>query len=200
MNQNVFLWDRTSEAENSKRMSNLFFVLAILVGLVLIFLEPPFVCPDENAHYINICRISHGGLFADVQDGRVGSLISDEELDFFNRYAGAYNGVGNVKRFDYQTMQELSAREASKEMIFLPNDFSTLNSTVYLLPSAVLAFFAPVHRDQRLQQFTDFQDRQSVFLRVCDPLGVAQNRGISKHYVFTFVDAHVNFSGGIHFL
>ena len=140
MDQNVFLWDRNSEIENSRRLGNLFFILAIVFGLMLIFLEPPFVCPDENAHFINICRISHGGLFVDTQDGQAGSYITTEELDFFNRYAGYYNGPANTNRFTYHAMRDFSARPATGDMVFLINDYSTLNPTAYLIPSVVLGF------------------------------------------------------------
>ena len=85
--------------ENQKRkrynLPNLFFALALLFGLLLIFLEPPFVCPDEAAHYLNICRISRGDIFLDVQDGAVGSWLTAEEIDYYYRYGWVYNEPGS---------------------------------------------------------------------------------------------------------
>lgn len=139
MNDAVFLADTSNEAQRAVKLSNFFFVLAVVFGVLLIFLEPPFVCPDENAHFINICRISRGGLFADMQDGAVGSYISEEELDFLNRYGGFYNGQENPNRFDYDTMRELSAREPSNEAAFYKTHLAALNPTAYLLSSAFVA-------------------------------------------------------------
>ncbi len=117
-----------------RKLANLFLVLAIVVGLMLIFMEPPFVCPDENAHFINIARISHGGLFADVNDGKIGSFMTDEEIDFLLRYGGPYNG-DNAIQYDLGTMYQLTNREATENLVFFESTFATLNPLPYLLPS-----------------------------------------------------------------
>ena len=57
------LIDPDNRSKREKQLPELFFLLAIIFGLILIFLEPPFSIPDENAHFINICRISNGSLF-----------------------------------------------------------------------------------------------------------------------------------------
>ncbi len=120
------------------KMANLFFVLAILFGLLLIFLEPPFVCPDENAHFLNICHIAHGRLFADTEDGKVGVYMTEEELEFLAAYGGRYNGEGSAQ-YDLATMTQLTNRPASDSLLFVESDFAALNPIPYLLP-ALLPF------------------------------------------------------------
>ncbi len=146
--ENGLLTESEKEASTKRKLPDLFFLLAIIFGLILIFVEPPFAIPDENAHYINICRISNGGLFADVQDGQVGAYITTEELDFYYQYAGLYNGQENPLRYDYFEMKQLSARAASEEMTFLPTKLSTINPTAYLLPAlfvGLIKLFAPIN-------------------------------------------------------
>ena len=134
-NDGDLLIDSGKISQRKNKLPELFFLLAIIFGLILIFLEPPFSIPDENAHYINICRISNGSLFANVEDGQIGSYVTTEELDFYYQYAGLYNGQENPRRYDYFTMRELSARTSTDEKVFLPIKFSTINPTAYLLPS-----------------------------------------------------------------
>ena len=75
--------------ELQKRLANLFFVLAIVFGIFIIFLMPPFVSLDENYHFLNVVRMSHGDIFVDVEDGVIGSYITTEEVEFF-RHVGWY--------------------------------------------------------------------------------------------------------------
>jgi len=61
------------ELENNSRirLANLFLILILVFGLLMIFLEPPYVTSDEHAHLLNIWRISHGSFFANSEEGRV---------------------------------------------------------------------------------------------------------------------------------
>ncbi len=136
---NFDMMDTRRRDARQNKLAGLFFTLAIVFGLLFIFLEPPFVCPDENAHFINICRISRGGLFLDVQDGKPGSYVTEEEYDFLVQYGGYYNGQENTNRFDYQTMRELSKREPSDIKVFCQTHHAGINPTAYLVPSAVVA-------------------------------------------------------------
>lgn len=137
--------DRLSPASFSARLPNLFFALAVLFGLIFIFLEPPFVCPDENAHFLNVCRISHGSLFANVSDGKIGCIMTEEEIDFLLRYGGYYNGQETLTGFGYAQMRGLIGRAPSETMVFMETQFATINPTPYLLASfavSVCSFIA----------------------------------------------------------
>ncbi len=119
-------------AQTQKKYANLFFLFAMLFGMVLLILKPPFVTPDENVHYLNICHISHGNLFADVKDGEAGFTLSAEEYRLFCDYGGYYNGTGNENRYSFDTARALFGRAASKEMVFYPSQYATMNPTAYL--------------------------------------------------------------------
>jgi hypothetical protein len=41
--------DAMQARSKRRKLADLFLLLAIVVGMALILLEPPFVCPDENA-------------------------------------------------------------------------------------------------------------------------------------------------------
>jgi uncharacterized membrane protein len=101
--------------------------------LILIFIEPPFVVPDENKHYINICRISHGGIFPDVENGMIGSYITAEERDFLAIFEGTF--VNNGNRYDFHSAAAHSQRVPDPTMVFYPTTDATINQTPYLLPA-----------------------------------------------------------------
>lgn len=123
-----------------KKLADLFLILAIVAGMLLIFLEPPFVCPDENAHFINISRIAHGGLFADTADGKIGSYVSDEDVLFLQTYGGVYNG-GEALTFDLKAMTQMATRPVSETPAFFETQHATLNPLPYILPALLIWVF-----------------------------------------------------------
>ena len=120
--------------DSPKRIANLFFALVLFFGMLLIFIEPPLVVPDENTHFLNICRIYHGSLFANIENNVEGSRITAEEYDFIVSYQGIYNGEDNPTRFDYATMRELSKRSVSQDMVLMKSDLSEINPAAYMVP------------------------------------------------------------------
>lgn len=118
------------------RLANLFLTLALVFGLLLIFLEPPFVCPDENAHYLNICHISHGHLFAAVEGEQFGVYMTPEEFELLSVHAGDYHLRENNFTYDLETALEFANRPVSEELMFVETKYATINPLPYLLPAA----------------------------------------------------------------
>ena len=137
MNEGLPLSKAHVEAERGQKLVKLFVILALLFGLVMIFIEPPFVIPDENKHFINICRISHGSVFPQVKDGAVGSYITAEELDFLAIYEGAF--INNDKTHDLHSMVAHSQRVPTEDLVFYKTGDATLNPTPYLVPAFAIA-------------------------------------------------------------
>ncbi len=128
------------------RLPDFFFVLAILFGLMLILLEPPFVCPDENTHFLNICRISRGDFFPTVVDGQIGCYLTEEELNYFQSYGGIYNGMSDLLPYDYSTFRQLIDRQPSGELVFYATTSIQINPMSYLLPALSVAVFKALTR------------------------------------------------------
>ncbi len=133
--------------EKKSRLAGLFFKLAIIFGLIFILIEPPFTCPDENFHFLNVCRISRGGLFASVEDGAAGCYISKEEAEFIDGFA-KYNysdlneeDVAEPERFSYHIMYKLSTLENSNDTVFRQTDHATKNPIAYIPAAVVVAIF-----------------------------------------------------------
>lgn len=126
-----------SEREKNQRLAKLFVMLALIFGLIMIFIEPPFVIPDENKHFINVCRVSHGGIFPQVKDDTVGSFITAEELDFLAIYDGRF--INNDNTHDLHSMVAHSQRIPTEDLVFYKTTDATLNPTPYLIPAFAIA-------------------------------------------------------------
>ena len=115
-----------------KRLANLFLILALGFGVIMILLEPPFSGPDEQVHFFNICRITHGHLFASVENGQIGSYLSGEELAYYNLYYGIKSEAGI---YGFDVMSQLWRTPMDETLVFVPSTMFTVNSLPYLVPA-----------------------------------------------------------------
>ena len=59
----------------------IFVILALIFGLLFVFITPPFQSPDENSHFLKAYSVSKGEFFPKVKDGKSGNYFSKE---FYN--------------------------------------------------------------------------------------------------------------------
>jgi uncharacterized membrane protein len=52
-----------------------FRAIALLFGLLFVFLIPPLQSPDEPAHFLRAYQISEGGFFPEKRDNRMGGML-----------------------------------------------------------------------------------------------------------------------------
>ncbi len=120
---------------DSAVLANWFIALALIGGIIIILLSPPFTCPDENCHYLNICRIVEGNFFPDVKDNFVGSYITADQNAFLNGFYGKYDGI-NSPKFDFWEAYFQSYLEFNnEEEVFYPTTLSTINPVSYIIPA-----------------------------------------------------------------
>ncbi len=121
--------------EKTLRLANLFLTLALVFGLLLIFLEPPFVCPDENAHYLNVCHLSHGHLFAAVEGEQFGVYMTPEEFELLATHASDYHLREKNLTYDLESALNFANRPVSEELMFVETKYSTINPLPYIIPA-----------------------------------------------------------------
>ncbi|MBO5374009.1 MAG: DUF2142 domain-containing protein [Clostridia bacterium] len=125
----------TEDEDLSKRLVKCFVVLALVLGILIVLISPPFTMPDENAHYINICRIIDGDLFPRVEDNMVGSWITVDQNGYLGAFYGKYDGV-NGQKFSFWELyfQEYLSFE-NDQSVFYATRLSTINPLAYIIPS-----------------------------------------------------------------
>lgn len=120
-----------------QKLACIFVVLAMIFGIITIVITPPFVSPDEVAHYYNICRISHGSLFPVVEYDAVGSYITLEEFEFCAENGSKYNFI-NSELYSFSAFFELLRSPASTDLVFVDHNSATINPLAYAVISAII--------------------------------------------------------------
>ncbi len=125
----------TENEDQSKRLIKCFVVLALVLGILIVLISPPFTMPDENAHYINICRIIDGDLFPKVQDNAVGSWITADQNGYLGAFYGKYDGVNGQKFSFWELYFQEYLKFESDQSVFYATRLSTINPLAYIIPS-----------------------------------------------------------------
>jgi len=70
-----------------RKPSILFLIVALVFGLITIYLTPPFQSPDETNHFHRSIHISEGHVMGEKRDGnRLGGMLSTDALRYTLRY------------------------------------------------------------------------------------------------------------------
>lgn len=67
---------------NTSSVEKKFVYLAIIFGLIIMVLTPPFQAPDENNHFKKAYVISKGNIFPEEQDGKAGFYLPKEMVQY----------------------------------------------------------------------------------------------------------------------
>ncbi len=119
----------------SKRLIKCFVTLALVLGILIILISPPFTMPDENAHYVNICRIIDGDLFPKVENNEVGAWITAEQNAYLSAFYGKYDGVAGAKFSFWDLYFQEYLEFTSDQPVFYPTRLSTINPLAYIVPA-----------------------------------------------------------------
>ncbi len=113
-------------------LAKLYLVLALIFGTLIIYLSPYFTQPDENTHFLNVCRISSLHVFPDVENSVYGSYITEDEFNFLNTYNGKYNGL-SAEKITFSDMYFQSALDFKGDAtVFYPGGVVKLNPIGYI--------------------------------------------------------------------
>ena len=78
-------------------IEKIFVLLAILFGILYVFILPPFQSVDEGMHFFRTYQISEGHLTAKKIDGKVGDEIPSSLSDFYDKYVPF---IKNIDKFE----------------------------------------------------------------------------------------------------
>jgi len=112
-----------------------FTVLAIVFGVILIYIIPPTTVPDEDYHYASLFRISRGHFFVEVQNEKVGSYYTEAELNYITKSMQDY--VQGDEVYSYEKVLLSENDTSSKQMAtFHENTRTAGNPIPYLWAAA----------------------------------------------------------------
>ena len=77
----------------------IFTIVALIFGILFIFLTPPFQSPDENSHFKKAYLVSKGKLYPIVENKKAGNYLPKKMLEYINEKLG-YIG-DREKKYNY---------------------------------------------------------------------------------------------------
>lgn len=85
------------KSTNEKNILRIFVIVALIFGLMFVYLVPPFQSPDENSHFFKAYTLSTGDVYPVVMDGVYRFKLPKAIVN----YAESYNKKMGAKDFKY---------------------------------------------------------------------------------------------------
>jgi uncharacterized membrane protein len=123
--------DRVASRFNQLSLPLTFVVLALPVGIFLVFAQPPGQGLDEVVHFYRVWTLAHGTVVAPSQHGHPGGYIPRCVVDYFNRFSTEASRRGS---FSFGQYWQNPAGCSSKSM-FIGFPSSAVYSPVAYVPS-----------------------------------------------------------------
>lgn len=125
---------------SAKRTANTYAIIAFFVGIMLAFIMPPLSVADEQAHFLNVLRVSHFDL-PTVHGGSLGAFLTVDEASFLRNF--------NSPQSIHMSWSGLFGGSATSQFQtqFFASDFVTLNSFAYLVPGIAVAIARAMFED-----------------------------------------------------
>ena len=117
------------QIENIKKVENIFIYFALIFGLFLIFMTPPFQSPDEPAHFAKAFSFAQGHFLSQKVNGIAGDYLPEAIIDFQNRYDPLF--------FNTNLRVSLSEIEQSKKILLDENKKIFVNQKYHAMYSPV---------------------------------------------------------------
>ncbi len=137
--RNTPLRTREEKRREAQRLARAFAVIAMICGMLITFILPPFCAPDEHVHFINAYSMSKGELFAQEYEGRLVRWVPTYFTSYLKNYSDPLIGVENTNRFNAQDIYR-GTSDSWKLVDDTPYPYTTdITSTGYLVSSLSMA-------------------------------------------------------------
>ena len=114
---------------------NFYLITMLLVGLLLIFIVPPFNSPDEDSHFKKAYLVANGIFYPDAVDGSAGNEISINLADTIDAYKSF--GMDYNKKYNYhQFLMDMQTLKISDEKKFYEYSTAKVNPVMYIVPAS----------------------------------------------------------------
>lgn len=95
---------------NTSSVEKKFVYLAIIFGMIIMVLTPPFQAPDENNHFKKAYVISKGNMFPEEQEGKAGFYLPEKMVQYIEEQNSKAGNLEEKYEFkDIYMMERLPA-------------------------------------------------------------------------------------------
>ncbi len=92
-------------------VSKKFVYIAVIFGVLLTILIPPFQSPDEDSHFKKAFVMAEGRFYPEVQKGQQGYWLSENMVEYIADKVAACGDYG--RKFSYQEVMEYERNDAN---------------------------------------------------------------------------------------
>lgn len=178
---------------NSKSIEKQFLVVGLIWGMAFIFINPPYLVPDESVHIYRAYDIAKGRLFFKGSENSmmlpVGVKKYDKQLwDIINNGKGSKNYIQNINTpLEKDTLMEYDAHTTSAytTIAYIPQsigmfigDLLNLNSHFIITLGRISNFLTWLALCYLALKYIPIK-KELLFLLMCIPIGMQQAASIS---------------------
>ncbi len=118
----------------------IFLILALFFGPLIMFITPPLQVADETNHLYRAYQISEGNFKAEKENSRLGGYIPESLKEFAVHYkVFSLNQFSRISKKHIQESKEIALNPNHKIFIDFPN--TALYSPISYLPQSIAIFF-----------------------------------------------------------
>ncbi len=125
--------DEDFSKRTALKTANIYTLIAIFAGFMLVFIMPPLSVADEQAHFLNVLKISHFDFAPTVHEGSIGTFLTMDEVNFLRKY----NSAQDIHMSFSGLFKGYS--ESKFKTQFFASSYVTLNPFSYLIPGMAVA-------------------------------------------------------------
>lgn len=133
---------RAVERVASIPLHRLFLMLALPVGVFLVFAQPPGQGLDEAAHFERVWTLSDGALFATTQHGQTGGNVPQTLPAYLDRFS---NRAAQRGPFDFASFWQTASNHSEKPVFASFANTAVYSPVAYVPPLVAVAFLRGVH-------------------------------------------------------
>lgn len=129
--------------ESDLKISTLFVKIMLLIGLLMVFIVPPFQMADEDSHFKKAFLVSTGVFFSETNpDGVKGNYLPNAVLNFEDSHRYLINNINNKYNFEkFYLSSSLPVDYTEKTFV----SYSTMHTNPILyIPQAIFMFLTRV--------------------------------------------------------
>ncbi len=130
---------REEKRQEARRLARFFVCFALICGMLITFIVPPFCAPDEQAHFINSWCMSRGDFFGEPYENHLVRWIPSYYRDFVWKFPGEFTGVDSTTRFTAQDIYLYTSNSWDQVNETPEPVYTAITSTGYLVSAASMA-------------------------------------------------------------
>lgn len=116
------------------KIETVYLVISLIVGILFVFIVPPFQSPDEDSHFVKSYALANGEITPDEKKGNYGFYIPEDMNDYINEQLSHMSDLDIKYTYKDIYFEQLLASSYSNKT-FRGNSAATASFFAYVIPA-----------------------------------------------------------------